>query len=185
LQRRSRLAAWVAREVMPHEPSVRAWLSRAGLAREDIDDVIQDSYCNFSGLDAHEHIERPEGYFFQTVRHLVIRRAARQKIVPFVPIVDEDYRDQQPGPDRDAGARIELERVMALLAGLPERRRRIFTMRRIEGMSQRAIAEAMAVSENIVEHETRQALAELKRAWEGSSQAEGETLAAQPRERRA
>lgn len=168
---------------MPHEPAVRAWLSRAGLAREDIEDVIQESYCSLAGLDAHDHIDRPDGYFFQTARNLVTRRAARSKIVPFVPLVDEDYRDQQPGPERDAGSRIELERVMELLAALPERRRRIFTMRRIEGLSQREIGEAMGVSENVVEHEIRQGLADLKRAWAAASQRDGEALAARPRVR--
>jgi len=170
---------------MPHEAGVRAWLSRAGLAREDIEDVIQESYCLISGLDDVAHIERPHGYFFQTARNLVTRRASRQKIVPFVPLADEDYRDQTPGPDRDAEARIELERVMGLLAALPERRRRIFTMRRIDGMSQREICEALNVSENVVEHEIRAGLADLKRAWSAASQQDGEALAARPRVRRA
>lgn len=170
---------------MPHEPRVRAWLLRAGLAREDVDDVIQESYCNFSGLDRHDHIARPDGYFFQTARNLVMRRAARAKIVPFVPIVGEDYRDEQPGPDRDAGARMALTRAMALLDTLPERRRTIFRMKRIDGLSQREIAEKMGVNETIVEHEVRQALADLKRAWDAASVAEGDGLVAEPRERRA
>lgn len=176
-ERRSRLAAWVAREVMPHEARVRAWLFRAGLTRADIDDVIQDSYCAFAALDEVDHIERPDSYFYQTARNMVTRRAARQKIVPFVPLADEDYRDQQPGPERDAGGRIELERVMELLALLPDRRRRIFTMRRIDGMSLRAIAGALGISEHIVEHEVRFGLADLKRNWDEAACRDGESLA--------
>ena len=171
--------------MMPHEPKVRAWLCRTGLAREDIDDVIQESYCNFSGLDDHDHISRPDGYFFQIVRNLVVRRAARAKIVPFVPIIGEDYRDEQPDPERDTGARMALDRAMTLLEILPERRRAIFRMKRIDGLSQREIAEAVGCSENIVEHEIRQGLADLKRAWDAATRTEADEMASQPLGRRA
>jgi RNA polymerase sigma-70 factor (ECF subfamily) len=185
IEQRSRLAAWVALEVIPHEASVRAWLSRAGLGRADIDDIIQDSYCAFAALADVEHIERPRSYFFQTARNIVKRGAERRKIVPFVPLVDEDYRDQQPGPERDAGGRIELDKVMVLLSQLPERRRQIFIMRRIDGMTLREIADILSLSENIVEHEVRFGLADVKRAWDETTFQEGEAQAALPRVNRA
>lgn len=170
---------------MPHERAVRAWLSRAGLAREDIEDVIQESYCRFAGLANVDHIEKPDAYFFQTARSLVIRRAARQKIVPFVPIVDENHRDDNPTPERAAGARLELQRVLALLEQLPERRRQIFSLKRIEGLSQREIATRMNVSENVVEHEIALGLADLKRAWTVANGEISEALAVQPKVKRA
>lgn len=184
-ERRSRLAAWVAREVLPHEAPVRAWLLRAGLAREDVEDVIQESYCRLAELESAEHIVRADSYFFQTVRNLVIRRGQRSKIVPFVPMLREDYQDEQPDPERDTGGRMALARVMALLDKLPERRRKIFTMRRIDGLSQREIAATMNVSENVVEHEIKLGLVDLKRAWAEASMNEAEALAALPTGRRA
>jgi RNA polymerase sigma-70 factor (ECF subfamily) len=184
-ERRGRLAAWVAREVLPHEASVRAWLLRAGLVREDVEDVIQESYCRLAELESVQHILRADSYFFQTARNLVIRRIQRSKIVPFVPMVREDYQDDQPDPERDAGGRMALSRVMALLERLPERRRKIFAMRRIDGMSQREIAAAMNVSENVVEHEIKLGLVDLKRAWAEASMSEAEALAALPIGRRA
>ena len=80
--------------------------------------MIQESYCLISELDEHEHIVRPDCYFFRTARNLVVRRSARAKIAPFVPMVDEEYRDEQPYSERDAGARMALERAMTLLASV-------------------------------------------------------------------
>ncbi len=48
----------------------------------------------------------------------------------------------------------ELARVQRLIAALPERCRRIFEMRKIEGLPQREIARRMGVSEHVVENES-------------------------------
>lgn len=178
LDRRRRIAAWVAREVMPHEARVRAWLGRRGMAREDIDDVIQESYCILAAIDRFEEIARPDGYFFQTARHLVRRRAARAKVVPFVPLLDDDHLDDQPDPERDAAGRLALARVLLLLEKLPERRRLVLRLNRVEGLSQRHIAEKLGLSENVVDHEMRFGLADLKQAWDAACQTEGEAVAA-------
>ena len=55
-------------------------------------------------------------------------------------------------------ARSELGRVQAALATLSDRARSIFVMRRVEGMSQREIAQAMGVSEAVVENDASRSL---------------------------
>ena len=36
-------AIWLGRQVLPHEPSLRAWLSRRRLGGLDVDDIIQET----------------------------------------------------------------------------------------------------------------------------------------------
>jgi RNA polymerase sigma-70 factor (ECF subfamily) len=55
-------------------------------------------------------------------------------------------------------ARHELARVQAALADLPERARRIFIMRRIDGLSQKEIAGELGISESVVENEASRSL---------------------------
>jgi RNA polymerase sigma factor (sigma-70 family) len=50
-----------------------------------------------------------------------------------------------------------------VLATLPERCRTIFTWKRIEGMSQREIAQRLGVSENVVENDIQKALRAIQR----------------------
>jgi len=78
---RARRVAWVAKEVMPHEPAVRRWLVRSRVPSDQIDDFIQEAYCKLSALPSIEHIQRPDAYFFQTVRSLVAEKIRQARIV--------------------------------------------------------------------------------------------------------
>lgn len=60
--------------------------------------------------------------------------------------------DDAPGPERRVSARFELERVRRLIAVLPERCREIFELRRVKGVPQHEIAEALGILEHIVIH---------------------------------
>jgi RNA polymerase sigma-70 factor (ECF subfamily) len=152
----ARIVAWVAHSVMPHEGKVRAWLARSRVGREDIDDVIQEAYCRLSALDDVEAIDRPDAYFFSIARNLLASNLRRAKIVAIEAVAEIEALapfDDAPSPERQASARIELSRVRQLVNGLPERCRRIFELRKIEGLPQREIAERLGVSESVVENE--------------------------------
>lgn len=46
---------WVAREVLVHEPALRSWLRKVADAN-DIEDIVQESYCRISSLRDVSHI---------------------------------------------------------------------------------------------------------------------------------
>ena len=160
-QRRRQLVAWVAREVMPHEPAVRAWLSGRMVGEADADDLVQEAYCRMSALESFDQIDRPDGYFFQTVRNLMLSRVRRQRVVRIDSVAELAGlagADDRPSPEGVAGDRREYERVRKLVDLLPERCRKIFEMRRMEGMSQREIAARFGISEMVVENESSRGL---------------------------
>lgn len=66
-------------------------------------------------------------------------------------------------PERFVQGRQELARVQAALAQLSDRARRIFIMRRVEGLSQKMIAQTLGVSETIVENEASRGLRTILR----------------------
>jgi RNA polymerase sigma-70 factor (ECF subfamily) len=171
--KRARIVAWVAHNVMPHEGKVRAWLARSRVAREDIDDVIQEAYCRLSALEDVEAIDRPDAYFFSIARNLLALNLRRARIVAFEAVAEIEALapfDEAPSPERHAAGRIELARVRELVERLPERCRRIFELRKIEGLPQREIAARLGVSESVVENEgvkgIRLILAQLRAAEE-------------------
>lgn len=158
---RSKLVAWVVSYVMPHEPAVRAWLRSRMIAEADIDDLIQEAYAKFSALKSAQHIERTDAFFFQTVRNLLIDQVRHSRVVRLDAVADIESlsaHSDAPTPERILQTRIELERLSKAVRGLPDRCRRIFTMRKVEGMSQREIAAALGVSESIVENDCVKAL---------------------------
>lgn len=157
----------MSREVIPHEAAVRAWLARARVSREDIDEVIQDSYCRLAMLDTVEHIARPDAYFFSIARNLLVRRLQRAKVVPIEAIAEIDayHDDARPSPEQEAGARLDYARLLDLMSRLPERCRRIVELRKIEGLTQKETARELGVSESVVENDTYQGVKAIIRAW--------------------
>lgn len=150
------LIAWLGREILPHEADVRTWLGRSQLQWSEVEDVIQESYCRLSALKNAAHITNPRAYFFTVARNVVIDHLRRARVVRMETVAEIDSLNvpwDAPTPETIAGARQELERVSELIAHLPDRCRRIFVMRKIEGLSQREIAATLGVTETIVEND--------------------------------
>ena len=148
------VARWVAREILPHEGRVRAWLTRQWRGAVDVDDILQEAYCRLSGLRSVDHIENPLAYFRRTA-HAAAVDAIRQRTKNIVSMTEIDWfdvLDESPSADRVVQGAQELARVGKLLAGLSDSCRRVIEMRRIEGLSQRETAERLGVSENVVEN---------------------------------
>ncbi len=176
---RRRLAAWVVREIMPHEPGIRGWLRQHGQSADDIDDLIQEAYAKLSGITAPDQIAQPGGYFFQIVRNLMIdaiRRARVVRIDTVGQIADYTGHNDDITPERIAVVRNELSWVMRSIETLPDRCRDIFKLRKIEGLSQREIATRMGVSESIVENDAAKGLALLMRAMRQTGDAASGTV---------
>lgn len=147
------IAVWIAREILPHEGSVRSWLSRRWRYVIDVDDVIQEAYCRIARLTSVDHIDNPVGYFHRTVHAVVIDTLRRSSKISFIPMTENEWFnviDNEPLADRTMEADQELGRVNGLLAQLSDTCRRAIVLRRIEGLSQREAAEHLGVSESVI-----------------------------------
>lgn len=173
--RRRRIASWVAREIVPHEVRIRRWLARSRLSPEDIDEVMQEAYCRIAMLPSVDHIEQPLAYMFATVRNLLLRRLKRQQVVALETLSEiETWQDlATPSPEEQAASRLSYERVMAIIARLPERCRKIVELRKIEGWSQKEIAAHLGITEKAVEKQVWTGVRAIRDAWadcEGSGE---------------
>lgn len=153
---RRKVVAWVGRDILPHEADVRAWLRRSLVPAHDVEDVLQEAYCRLAGLADVSHIASPRAYFFTVVRSIVIDQMRRARVVRMETVTEIDALNvvqEDPSPERITAARRDLERVRRLIGALPDRCRRIFEMRKIDGLSQREIARRLGVTETIVEND--------------------------------
>lgn len=152
---------WVALHILPEEPTVRAYLRRQGVPSHDIDDIVQEAYCRFANMACVDHIDRPGAYFLQTARNLWRDQLRRAAIIPFENITETArclVMDETGNTEQLVAARQQLRMVERLLAVLPERCRRIFALKRIDGLSQKQIAQSLGVSESVVENDVQKAL---------------------------
>lgn len=149
-----RRALWLAERILPHEPALRAWLSSRVGRLVEVDDVVQEAYALIAALEDVDHVRDPRAYLFRVAQSLVLQQVRRARIVSIVALAEVerlDFSRDELTPERHALAGQELRRIGALIAGLPDKCRQAFVLRKIEGLPQREIASRMGVSENTVE----------------------------------
>lgn len=147
-------ARWLLRNVLPHEPALRGWLSRRALPGLDADDIIQEAYSVLAELESVDTIRYPRAYLFQVARSVITRHVRRTRIVPIHAVDDLDrfdFPDDAASPEQVAIDRDELRRLAHAIAAMPLKTREAFILRRVEGLPQREIAAQMGISENTVE----------------------------------
>ncbi len=166
-QGRADVIAWVGSNIVPHEAELRARLRRMAVAENEIGDIVQDAYLKIAHLEGVGHIRSGRAYFFATARSVLLDKIRRDRIVRIESLSEMDALglvDDDPGPERRASARLELQRVGRLIADLPDRCREIFEMRRVYGLPQREIAERLGLPEHIIEAQAVRGLRLLMKA---------------------
>lgn len=147
-------AGWLAEHILPCEPALRDWLRRRLSLRQDVDDVIQETYAILAGMADVSHILQPKAYVYSVAHSVVLQQLRRAQVVSIEAVAEIDrvaIVGDEFSPERMASSRQELARIGALIESLPDKCRQAFVLRRVEGYSQREIAERMQISENTVE----------------------------------
>ncbi|MDE1915481.1 MAG: sigma-70 family RNA polymerase sigma factor [Sphingomonadales bacterium] len=157
----------MAREVMPHEARIRTWFSRRRVSHDEVDELMQEAYCRLAMLERVDHIDCGHAYFFSICRNLLARRLKRQQIAPFEAISEiESYRDTAaPSPEEEVASRMAFDRLRELILGLPERCRRIVELRKIEGWSQKEIADHLGITQKAVEKQVWVGVRAIRKGW--------------------
>lgn len=169
---------WITSHILPLEAQARRWLSQhvRSLSASDIDDLIQESYHRIWTAADLSAIQAPAAYLYVVLRNLLLQRSRHAKIVPMERMgeIDElSIPSQEPGLDRIISARQELERLSRIVNGLPEQCRRVFELRKVQGLSQCEVADLLGISERTVEKHLAKALNRVMqwRRYEGSGDA--------------
>lgn len=102
-----------------------------------------------------------DSYVFQIAQNLLVDRARRASVRRQYrdTLGRSDALDLDPiDPERSTLGRAELARFAAALSALPERTRVMFTLYRIDQMSQDAIGEAFGISKSAVKKQIANAM---------------------------
>ena len=174
-------AIWLADHVLPHESALRAWLSRRRVLLLEIDDVVQETYAVLAALPSVAHIQNPKTYAFSVAHSLVLRHIRRSRIVSIDAMAEIEQLSllgEGDSAERQAADLEELGNLARAIAELPLKCRQAFTLRRIDGLSQREVAAHMGVSENTIEKHIGKALRILMEAIAGMAPRGSERTAA-------
>lgn len=133
--------------------------------QEEAEDLVQDLFFklwnNRKGLP--ENIGSVKGYLHRSARNRSLNVLRDQKRIP---VDDAEISPHLPaaGLPSDGLTQDDLrQRINRAIDQLPERCRLVFTMSKLEGMSQREIAESLDISVKTVENQMTRAYRFLRR----------------------
>ena len=143
-------------------PALMSFFLRRVRNYEEAEDLTQEVFVRMLKGQAMGSV--PDAYVFQIAQNLLVDRSRRAKVRGnYQQGLAQGGEDLVEGldPQRIAIGRAELARLVAALEQLPERTRTIFTLYRIEQISQDAIAEAFGISTSAVKKQVASAIAFL------------------------
>ena len=144
---------WFKEEIRPHERELRAFLKRRFPTIGDIDDVVQETYARLLRAREVGVATLTRAYLFVVARNVALDLVRRNRTVSLEGLGDSaqlSVVEERPDAAEALSHEQELELLAAAMRALPPRCREILTLRRIQGLSHRAIAERLGIAEGTV-----------------------------------
>lgn len=161
----SESARWFAEEVHPHDGQLKAYLRRSFPSVQDVDDVVQDTYLRVWKRNLAQPIASAKGFLFQVARRLALNIVRHDRASP----IDERVTENETSgvvEERDFRdticTRQEVHVLLDAIEILPRCCREIVLLRKIEGLSQKEIAEKLGLSERTVQVQACRGLKRLR-----------------------
>lgn len=136
-------ALWFAETVRPHEPALRAFLSRRFSSLPDHDDLIQETYARLLRLADPERLVHARAFLFTTARNVAIDHVRRTRRTPVDPIDDTAeivLLEPAMGTAETLDRAQRHEAMLTALGTLPERCHEVMLLRYVDGFSAQEIA---------------------------------------------
>lgn len=149
---------------------LRGFFSKRVKDAAEVDDLTQEVFLHLLRRARGAPIEHVEQYVFQVAANALRDWRRRREVRDQDAHESFDAEIHQPAteisPERVLLGREAIERVTAVLRGLPERTRDVFVLRALEQRKYAEIAELMGISVRAVEKHMAKALAQLGCAME-------------------
>ena len=136
-------AVWFAESVHPHEPALRAFLSRRFSSLPDHDDLVQETYARQLRVSDPARLVHAKAFLFTTARNVAIDHFRRHRRTPLDAIDDTAeiaMLEPAPGAAEMLDHTQRHEAMLAALGTLPERCREVMLLRYVDGFSAQEIA---------------------------------------------
>ncbi|MBL0039817.1 MAG: RNA polymerase sigma factor [Xanthomonadales bacterium] len=165
------MSAWTA-VFAAHATELRAVLARVLGDVALAEDCVQDTAMRL--LDApFAGVRDPKAFLFQVgynlARDALRRRNVRGPAIEDAEAVIDATTSDEAGPETHLLVREQLATVSRALAQLPEQRRRVLWLVRVEGLSLKETAAALGITAKTVENHMTQALRQLTALLPGGS----------------
>jgi RNA polymerase sigma-70 factor (ECF subfamily) len=147
---------WFKREILAHDARLLRYLLRVWRRKDEVHDLRQETYARVYEAALIARPKSARSFLFTTAHHLMADRLRRERVVSIEAVADIDALNlsvDEISAEQRVSARQELKLLALALDRLPPRCRKVMWLRRVEGLSQREVAERLGVSVKAIEQQ--------------------------------
>jgi RNA polymerase sigma factor (sigma-70 family) len=148
-------ALWIARNVLPHEPALRAQIMRWRLPDDlEADDVVQEAYSKFASVDSVDDVRNAKNYLFMIAHNIIVSHVRHSRVVSIRAVDNLEglgVAADEPSPESQVSDREQLQLLAVAVSDLPEPARTAFLMRVVDELPHRTIGARLGMSDNAVQ----------------------------------
>jgi len=145
--------------------ALKHYLATFFVSNEDIEDTMQDAYVNALVAEKKTEIQAPKAYLFRVARNVALNKKKAQKKI-FLDTVgefDESIAlDDKVSADQVLYSKEQFRVFGDAVSSLPPQCQRVFMLQRMHGLSYKAIAKQLSISERTVENHLAKALSRCR-----------------------
>ena len=137
-----------------HLSALKRYVMRILHVENDVDDVVQEAFLRAYKAEGAADIRQPKSYLFRVAKHVALGQIRQKVNRPTDYIEDSDLTSILTGESTLEDEMLAQERLgihCMAVAALPPRRRKVYLMRKVYGMSQKDIAEILGITVSTVE----------------------------------
>ena len=169
-----------------HLSALKRYVMRILHVEHDVDDVVQEAFLRAYKAEGGADIRQPKSYLFRVAKHVALGQIRQKVNRPTDYIEDTDpssiLTDEWTLED-EVLAQERLGIHCAAVAALPPRRRKVYLMRKVYGMTQKDIAKSLGITVSTVEAHLARAFKECHMHVKVRLAEEGGDASPRPKER--
>lgn len=134
--------------------ALKRYVMRIVHVENDVEDVVQEAFLRAYKSEAGSDIRQPKSYLFRVAKHVALNQIRQNVSRPTDYIEDSDPASVLATAwtlEDEVLAQEKLGVHCMAIAALPPKRRKVYLMRKVYGMSQKNIAENLGISVSTVE----------------------------------
>lgn len=147
--------AWFRREILPLEPMLRRHAVRFCHGEiAEAEDLVHEAFARLIVCRGWRDVDSPAAFAARTLRNLALNSLRRRKVVNIDSVADAERLvlvDDAPGPEEYLIGREDIRLLVTAISSLPPQCRKVFTLRKVYGLSPNEIAVRLNLSVSTVE----------------------------------
>jgi len=149
--------------------ALRTFLARRSLNRDEVADIVQETYCRIHQVGNVDEIRNPKAFLFRVASNVWLneRKLRRNEMERATADLGSlDVASDEPGPYRSVMGEQELALVRVALEELSPTCRTAFVMNRFENMTYPQIASKLELSVSMIEKHISYAISHMRKRLE-------------------